>query len=118
MRQPGRLNSAQVKTTQTRRYGAPFGRTPEMIREGFERSPQSLRKAHEGKALPKRKEVKLSKPDDLLAALRKSAKMLKAGGDKQSRPAANADNGAGRKTAARTPASKSSRSSSAQRKAG
>jgi DNA end-binding protein Ku len=35
----------------------------------------------EGKALPKRKEVKVSKPDNLLAALRESAKMLKADGD-------------------------------------
>lgn len=30
----------------------------------------------EGKAMPKRKEVKVSKPDDLLAALRESAKMM------------------------------------------
>ena len=92
---------------------------PAAFDDRYEAAVAELVKAKiEGKAMPKRKEVKLSKPDDLLAALRKSAKMLKAGGDKQSRPAANADNGAGRKTAARTPASKSSRSSSAQRKAG
>jgi len=72
----------------------------------------------EGKALPKRKEVKVSKPDDLLAALRESAKMLKAGGGQLTRPAANANKGAGRKPASRAAASKSRGSTSGQRKAG
>jgi len=72
----------------------------------------------EGKALPKRKEVKVSKPDDLLAALRESAKMLKADDDKPKRSAANANKGTGRKPATRTPAAKSSRNAAAQRRAG
>ena len=65
--------------------------------------------------MPKRKEVKVSKPDDLLAALRESAKMLKAGGGKPKRPAANANKGTGRQQAVRKPASKPT---TAQRKAG
>lgn len=48
----------------------------------------------EGKALPKRKEVRVSKPDDLLVALRESAKALAEGS--RSRPAANANRGAAR----------------------
>lgn len=48
----------------------------------------------EGKAMPKRKEVKVSKPDDLLAALRESAKMM-AEGSRRSR-AANANREASR----------------------
>jgi DNA end-binding protein Ku len=72
----------------------------------------------EGKALPKRKAVKVSKPDDLLAALRESAKMLKAGDDKPKRAAANANKGTGRKPAARSAASKTRSPAAAQRKAG
>lgn len=45
----------------------------------------------EGKAVPKRKEVKVSKPDDLLAALRESAKAMAEGA--RTRPAANANRG-------------------------
>ena len=45
----------------------------------------------EGKAVPKRKEVKVSKPDDLLAALRESAKAMAEG--VRTRPAANANRG-------------------------
>ena len=72
----------------------------------------------EGKALPKRREVKVSKPDDLLAALRESAKMLKAGEDKPKRAAANANKGTARKPATRAAASKARSSTPAQRKAG
>jgi DNA end-binding protein Ku len=65
----------------------------------------------EGKALPKRKEVKVSKPDDLLAALRKSAKMMAGGSHREQ--AANANRGTAR--AARRSPSEASRAQ--QRKA-
>ena len=48
----------------------------------------------EGKAMPKRKEVRVSKPDDLLVALRESAKAMAK--SSRSRPAANANRGAAR----------------------
>lgn len=48
----------------------------------------------EGKALPKRKEVRVSKPDDLLVALRESAKAVAEGS--RGRPAANANRGTAR----------------------
>lgn len=50
----------------------------------------------EGKAIPKRKEVKVSKPDDLLAALRESAKMMTEGSRRGQ--AANANRGTARAT--------------------
>ena len=53
---------------------------PAEFDDRYEAAVAELVKAKiEGKALPKCKEVKVSKPDDLLAALRESAKMLKAG---------------------------------------
>ncbi|WP_306224638.1 Ku protein [Bosea beijingensis] len=64
----------------------------------------------EGKALPKRKKVKVSNPDDLLAALRESAKMM-AGGSYRGQ-AANANRGT---RAARRSPSQASRAQ--QRKA-
>ncbi|MDR6827955.1 DNA end-binding protein Ku [Bosea sp. BE271] len=65
----------------------------------------------EGKAMPKRKEVKVSKPDDLLAALRESAKLMAEGS--RGGQAANANRGTAR--AARRSASHASRDQ--QRKA-
>ena len=62
--------------------------------------------------------VKASKHDDLLAALRESAEMLKAGDDTPKRSAANANKGTGRKPAARATASKPRSPAAAQRKAG
>ncbi|AIC28073.1 ATP-dependent DNA helicase Ku-type protein [Rhizobium etli bv. phaseoli str. IE4803] len=70
----------------------------------------------EGKALPKRKEVKVSKPNDLLAALRESAGMMKSAG-KPKRTAANANAGTARDTARRGSAAKSGPAAS-HRKAG
>jgi DNA end-binding protein Ku len=71
----------------------------------------------EGKALPKKKKVEVSKPNDLLAALRESAGMMKAAKDKTKRTAANAN--AGKQRAARGAASKTASSKAApQRKAG
>ncbi len=92
---------------------------PAEFDDRYEAAVAELVKAKiEGKALPKRKEVKVSKPADLLAALRESAKMLKAADEKPKRAAANANRGTSRKPAARTPASKSSRNAAAPRKAG
>ncbi|WP_457661935.1 non-homologous end joining protein Ku [Sinorhizobium medicae] len=93
---------------------------PAEFDDRYEAAVAELVKAKiEGKALPKRKEVKVSKPDDLLAALRESAKMLKAGDDdKPKRAAANANKGTGRKPAARSAASKARSPAAAQRKAG
>lgn len=65
----------------------------------------------EGKALPKRKEVKVSTPDDLLAALRQSAKMLKTADGKPKRAPAGKDTG-------RTAASKAGGVAASRRKAG
>ncbi|MDP9840100.1 DNA end-binding protein Ku [Neorhizobium huautlense] len=73
----------------------------------------------EGKALPKRKKVEVSKPNDLLAALRESAGLGKSKDDKPKRTAANANKGAGRQRAARGAAKGSAASKAApQRKAG
>lgn len=72
----------------------------------------------EGKALPKRKKVEVSKPNDLLAALRESAGLMKSADDKPKRTAANANAGDGRPRAARAAAGKSASSKAApQRKA-
>lgn len=92
---------------------------PAAFDDRYEAAVTELVKAKiEGKALPKRKEAKVSKPDDLLTALRESARMLKAGDDKPKRAPTNANKGASRKPAARMPASKSRRTAAAQRKAG
>ena len=72
----------------------------------------------EGEALPKRKAVKVSKPDDLLAALRESAGMMKAAEDKPKHSAANVHKGTGRKPAARKASAKPKRPAAARRKAG
>ncbi|NKJ72843.1 Ku protein [Rhizobium leguminosarum bv. viciae] len=69
----------------------------------------------EGRALPKKKPVKVSQPNELLAALRESAGMMKTA-DKTKRTAANANAGTGRENARR--ASPKSRSApAAHRKA-
>lgn len=72
----------------------------------------------EGKALPKRKPVPVSKPADLLAALRESAGLAEKKTTKPKRSAANANGGNGRQHAARKSAPKGNASSAAQRKAG
>jgi DNA end-binding protein Ku len=91
---------------------------PATFDDRYEAALSELVKAKiSGKALPKRKTVEVSKPSDLLAALRQSAGMTKDSEQKPKRAAANANRTASRKTAARG-ASKSSSSSSASRKAG
>ncbi len=73
----------------------------------------------EGKALPKRKKVEVSNPNDLLAALRESAGLGTSKEPAPKRTAANANTGAGRQRTARGAASKTASSKAApQRKAG
>ncbi|AUW46005.1 Ku protein [Rhizobium leguminosarum bv. viciae] len=90
---------------------------PATFDDRYEAAVAELVKAKiEGKALPKRKEVKVSKPNDLLAALRESAGMMKAAESKPKRTAANANAGAGRDKARRA-SGKSTAAPAAQRKA-
>jgi DNA end-binding protein Ku len=93
---------------------------PATFDDRYEAALAELVKAKiEGKALPKKKKVEVSKPNDLLAALRESAGMMKAAADKPKRTAANANAGTGGQPAARGTATKSSSSKTApQRKAG
>ncbi|MGR9372451.1 non-homologous end joining protein Ku [Rhizobium leguminosarum] len=92
---------------------------PATFDDRYEAALADLVKAKlEGKSLPKPKKVQVSKPNDLLAALRESAGMMKAAADKPKRTAANANTGAGRQRAARGAAAKSAASKAApQRKA-
>ena len=91
---------------------------PATFDDRYEAALEELVKAKiEGKSLPKRKKVEVSKPNDLLAALRESAGMTKAADDKPKRTAANANSGNGRQRAARGAAAKSAASKAApQRK--
>ncbi|MDI5928462.1 non-homologous end joining protein Ku [Rhizobium leguminosarum] len=90
---------------------------PATFDDRYEAALAELVKAKiEGKALPKRKEVKVSKPNDLLAALRESAGMMKAAEGTPKRTAANANAGAGREKARRA-SGKSATVPAAQRKA-
>lgn len=74
---------------------------PSEFDDRYEAALAELVKAKiEGKAMPKRKEVMVSKPDDLLAALRESAKMMAEGSRRGQ--AANANRGTSR-TARRSP---------------
>ncbi len=93
---------------------------PAAFDDRYEAALAELVKAKiEGKALPKRQKVEVSKPNDLLAALRESAGLGKSKDDKPKRTAANANKGAGRQRAARGAASKTASSKAApQRKAG
>lgn len=93
---------------------------PAAFDDRYEAALAELVKAKiEGKALPKRKKVEVSKPNDLLAALRESAGLGKSASDKPKRTAANANKGGGRQRAARGAASKTASSKAApQRKAG
>ncbi|MGO6679666.1 Ku protein [Rhizobium leguminosarum] len=92
---------------------------PATFDDRYEAALADLVKAKlEGKSLPKPKKVQVSKPNDLLAALRESAGMIKAAADNPKRTAANANTGTGRQRAARGAAAKSAASKAApQRKA-
>ncbi|TWF43978.1 DNA end-binding protein Ku [Neorhizobium alkalisoli] len=73
----------------------------------------------EGRAVPKRKKVTVSKPNDLLAALRESAGMAKKSEGKNKPAAANTDTENGKQSGTRKTAAKSAASKPAQqRKAG
>jgi DNA end-binding protein Ku len=92
---------------------------PATFDDRYEAALAELVKAKmEGRSLPKPKKVEVSKPNDLLAALRESAGVLKATGDKPKRTAANANAGTGRQRAAHGAAAKAASSKAApQRKA-
>ncbi len=84
---------------------------PATFDDSYEAALAELVKAKiEGKALPKQKKVEVSKPNDLLAALRESAGMLKAAADAPKRIAANANTGGGRPRAGRGAAAKAASS--------
>jgi DNA end-binding protein Ku len=70
----------------------------------------------EGKALPKARKVEVSKPNDLLAALRESAGLAGKSTETPKRTAANANKGAGRQRSLRA-AAKPAASAATQRKA-
>jgi DNA end-binding protein Ku len=95
---------------------------PATFDDRYEAALADLVKAKmEGKVLPKPKKVEVSKPNDLLAALRESAGLMTvaASSDKPKRTAANANQGTARQPAARGTASKTSSPRSApHRKAG
>ncbi|MDR9762859.1 Ku protein [Rhizobium redzepovicii] len=92
---------------------------PATFDDRYEAALAELVKAKmEGRSLPKPKKFEVSKPNDLLAALRESAGMLKATGDKPKPTPANANSGVGRPRAARGAAAKAASSKAApQRKA-
>ncbi|NNU39862.1 Ku protein [Rhizobium sophorae] len=90
---------------------------PATFDDRYEAALADLVKAKlEGKSLPKPKKVQVSKPNDLLAALRESAGMMKAADDKTKRTAANANQGTGRQRAAHGVASKAASSGAAPRR--
>ncbi|EPE96242.1 non-homologous end joining protein Ku [Rhizobium grahamii] len=75
---------------------------PATFEDRYEAALAALVKAKiEGKALPKAKKVEVSKPSELLDALRESAGLMKAPGHNPKHTAANANNGAARQRAAR-----------------
>ncbi len=93
---------------------------PATFDDRYEAALADLVKAKiEGKALPTQKKVAVSKPNDLLDALRESAgMMMKAAADKPKRTAANANTGTARERAARGATAKSTAAKAAtQRKA-
>ncbi|MDX0851578.1 Ku protein [Sinorhizobium medicae] len=92
---------------------------PATFDDRYEAALEEMVKAKiEGKALPKRKKVEVSKPNDLLAALRESAGLMRAAEDKPKRTAANANAGAGRQRAPRGLTKTASSKAAPQRKAG
>lgn len=90
---------------------------PASFDDRYEAALEELVKAKiEGKSIPKRKKVEVSKPNDLLAALRESAGTMKATDEKPKRTAANANKGVGRKSASRGAAAKSAASKAASQR--
>jgi len=93
---------------------------PATFDDRYEAALADLVKAKmEGRSLPKPKKVEVSKPNDLLAALRESAGLMKTAESKPKRTAANANSGTGRQRAASGAAGKAASLTAApQRKAG
>lgn len=92
---------------------------PATFDDRYEEALADLVKAKiEGKALPKRKKVTVSKPNDLLAALRESAGMAKKSDLKPKRAAANANKKDSKQNTARGAVSKSAASTSARQRKG
>ncbi len=93
---------------------------PATFDDRYEAALAELVKAKiEGRSLPKQKKVEISKPNDLLAALRESAGMLKSAASGEAKPkrtAANANQGTGRQRAARGVAPKAASSGAAPRR--
>jgi DNA end-binding protein Ku len=90
---------------------------PATFEDRYEAALAELVKAKvEGKALPKRKPVQVSKPSDLLAALRESAGMIKAA-DKPKPAAANVNAGSGREKTRRAATAKPRTAAAPRRKA-
>ncbi|MBY3224283.1 non-homologous end joining protein Ku [Rhizobium laguerreae] len=91
---------------------------PATFDDRYEQAVAALVKAKlEGRALPKPKKVQVSKPNDLLAALRESAGLASNATEQPKRTAANANKGTQRQRASRG-AAKSAASAAAQRRAG
>jgi len=93
---------------------------PATFDDRYEAALEALVKAKiEGKPLPKPTKVEVSKPNDLLAALRESAGLGKGAEKKSTRTAANGNAGTGRQRAARGAAGRAaSQKTAPQRKAG
>ncbi|MBY3397711.1 Ku protein [Rhizobium laguerreae] len=91
---------------------------PATFDDRYEQAVAALVKAKlEGRALPKPKKVQVSKPNDLLAALRESAGLASNATEQPKRTAANANKGTQGQRASRG-AAKSAASAAAQRRAG
>ncbi|MBY5645885.1 Ku protein [Rhizobium leguminosarum] len=91
---------------------------PATFDDRYEQAVAELVKAKlEGKAPPKPKKVQVSKPNDLLSALRESAGLAGNATEQPKRTAANANKGTQRQRASRG-AAKSAASAGAQRRAG
>ena len=90
---------------------------PATFDDRYEAALEEMVKAKiEGKALPKRKKVEVSKPNDLLAALRESAGVMKVSKDKPRRSAASANKGEDRQRGARGMTSNTASSKAAQQR--
>jgi DNA end-binding protein Ku len=90
---------------------------PATFDDRYEAALEEMVKAKiEGKALPKRKKVEVSKPNDLLAALRESAGVMKVSKDKPRRTAASANKGEDRQRGARGMTSNTASSKAAQQR--
>jgi DNA end-binding protein Ku len=92
---------------------------PATFDDRYEQAVAELVKAKiEGRSLPKPKKVQVSKPNDLLAALRESAGLAGKSPEPPKRTAANANKGTARQPASRRAAKSATPRAASQRKAG